>query len=126
AGAAAASHHASAPAAWQPPPGGTVTPPAPSVTPAAPTPSPSPSTGSSTRPAAGPAAPARFATLPPGTALPSDQQCATWVRAHPYPENKGGNRRANQTTGQPVGTGFFQGDDPRAGTRIAARVDGQA
>jgi autotransporter family porin len=84
--------------------------------------------GAQAAPAGAPApaaAPARFATLPPGAALPSGSQCATWVRTRPYPENKGANRRANQTTGHPVGAGFFQGDDPRAGTRIAARVDGQ-
>ena len=79
-------------------------------------------------PGAGPGAaagPARFATLAPGAALPSGTQCAAWVRAHPYPENKGGNRRANQTAGHSVGTTFFSGDDARAGSRIAARVDGQ-
>jgi len=75
-------------------------------------------------PAAGPA-PARFATLPPGAALPSDAQCATWVHARPYPENKGVNRRANQTVGHAVASGFFAGDDARAGTRIAPRVDGR-
>ena len=117
-------------AAWHS--GGTVAPPAPSAagasaaTPASASPSAatSASAGPSTRPAAA-AAPARFATLAPGATLPSGAQCAAWVRVHPYPENKGGNRRANQATGQPVGTGFFTGDDPRAGTRIAGRVDGQ-
>jgi autotransporter family porin len=47
------------------------------------------------------------------------------VRGRPYPENKGGNRRANQTVGHAVGAGFFQGDDARANARIAVRVDGQ-
>jgi autotransporter family porin len=71
------------------------------------------------------AAPGRFGTLAPGAALPSGAQCATWVRAHPYPENKGGNSRANRTTGHGIGGGFFGGDDPRANSRIGARVDGQ-
>jgi autotransporter family porin len=71
------------------------------------------------------AAPARFATLPPGAALPSGARCATWVRAHPYAENKGVNKRANQTTGQAIGAGFFQGDDPRANSRVGVRVDGK-
>jgi autotransporter family porin len=102
----------------------------PSSVDASPSGSPAPSSAS---PAASPsgaggaaagAAPARFATLAPGAALPSGAQCATWVRARPYPENKGVNRRANQTTGHSIGTGFFQGDDPRANTRIAPRVDG--
>jgi autotransporter family porin len=74
---------------------------------------------------AGGAAPARFATLGPGAALPSGAQCATWVRAKPYAENKGANRRANQVTGHTIGTSFFSGDDARANTRIAPRVDGQ-
>jgi autotransporter family porin len=87
--------------------------------------SPAPSRSGPAAPAPAAATPARFATVPPGAALPSGAQCATWVRARPYPENKGVNRRANQTTGQSIGTGFFPGDDPRAGTRIAPRVDGR-
>lgn len=69
--------------------------------------------------------PARFDTLPPGAVLPSGTQCASWVRAKPYPENRGANRRANQTTGDPVGSAFFSADDPRANSRIATRMDGQ-
>jgi autotransporter family porin len=85
---------------------------------------------SSTPSGAGPAhgagtAPGRFATLPPGAALPSGTQCATRVRAHPYPESKGSNAAANRTTGHGIGSAFFSGDDPRANTGIAARVDGQ-
>jgi hypothetical protein len=71
------------------------------------------------------AAPARFATVPPGAALPSGAQCAAWARAKPFPENKGVNKRANQTVGHSIGTGFFQGDDARANSRVAPRVDGQ-
>jgi len=48
-------------------------------------------------------APARFVTLPPGAALPTEQQCAAWVRAVPAPaEVKGVNRTANATTGRPI------------------------
>ncbi|OLB77101.1 MAG: hypothetical protein AUI14_17320 [Actinobacteria bacterium 13_2_20CM_2_71_6] len=97
----------------------------PSGTPTA-RPSASASPSGSATPGSPPAAtPARFATLAPGAALPSGAQCATWVRAKPYPENKGANRKANQTTGHHVGTSFFQGGDPRANAKIGARVDGQ-
>jgi len=110
-----------------PDPSGTDDAASPSV--ASPSPDPSPSAASPTPSArTGPApagAPARFATLPPGAALPSGAQCAAWVRARPYPENKGANKRANQTTGHGIGTGFFTGDDPRANTRFGVRVDGQ-
>jgi len=71
------------------------------------------------------AAPARFTTLGPGAALPSGAQCATWVQAQPYNENKGVNRTANQTTGHHIGSDFFGGDDPRANSVIGLRVDGQ-
>jgi len=74
---------------------------------------------------AGPAAPAHFTTLAASATLPSGAQCATWVRATTYPENKGGNRTANQTTGHHVGSNFFSGDDARANSVIAPRVDGQ-
>jgi len=73
----------------------------------------------------GPAPPAHFTTLPPGTALPSGAQCASWVRATAYTENKGANATANRATGQPVGAQFFSGDDARANSAIAPRVDGQ-
>jgi hypothetical protein len=114
--------------AWGNPPGtGAAAPSDPASPAAAPTsasPAASAAASQGSRPGSA-AAPARFTTLPPGATLPSGAQCATWVRAHPYPETKGSNRRANQTTGHSVGTAFFQGDDPRAGVRIAARVDGQ-
>jgi hypothetical protein len=76
-------------------------------------------------PPSGAAAPARFATIPAGRPLPSGTQCGVWVRARPYPENKRANARANQTTGHPLGGALFTGDDPRANTTIASRVDGQ-
>ena len=68
--------------------------------------------------------PAYFHTLPPGAALPSGAQCARWVRARPIAENKGVNRRYNQTTGGPVGPGFLSGDEPQADQLIAPRING--
>jgi hypothetical protein len=59
------------------------------------------------------------------SALPSGAQCAAWVRAAAYPENKGANARANKVTGHRLGSSFFTGGDARANTLIAARVDGQ-
>ncbi len=73
----------------------------------------------------GGAAPAHFTTLPPGAKLPSDAQCATWVRQSTYKENKGSNKKANATTGNHLGSNFFSGDDGRANSVIAPRVDGQ-
>ncbi len=70
-------------------------------------------------------APARFTTKRPGAALPSGAQCATWVRARPYPENKGANRTKNRTMGHRLGPGFFSGGDARANSTIAPRVDGR-
>jgi autotransporter family porin len=89
---------------------------------------PAPSSAAGTPSAGGAApkaAPARFATLPPGAALPSDTQCATWVRARAFAENKGANRTYNATTGHHVSAELFSGDDPRAGRLVAPRVDGQ-
>jgi hypothetical protein len=96
------------------------------ATPEAPpaTTAPAPATRTTAAAPAG-AAPARFTTLSPGSALPSGAQCATWVRAQPYPENKGANRTANQTTGHRIGSDFFGGDDPRANGVVGPRVDGQ-
>jgi autotransporter family porin len=71
------------------------------------------------------AAPARFTTKGPGAKLPSGAQCATWVKSRPYKENKGVNRTANQKTGHHVGGSFFSGDDARANSKVAPRVDGQ-
>ena len=70
-------------------------------------------------------APARFTTLPPGSKLPSGAQCANWVRQTTYKENKGVNQAANDSTGQHLGSAFFSGDDSRANSVIAPRVDGQ-
>jgi autotransporter family porin len=69
------------------------------------------------------AAPARFANRPPGSALPSGEQCARWVRAKPAPENKRANAAANRRTGQRVGADVFSGNQ-QAANRIGARVDG--
>jgi hypothetical protein len=69
--------------------------------------------------------PARFVTLPPGSALPTDTTCAAAVR--PAAENKGVNKTYNATKGnQRLAPDFFapgSGDD-RANTEIAVRVDG--
>jgi hypothetical protein len=69
--------------------------------------------------------PKHFSLIAPGGALPTGAQCATWVRATAYPETKGANARANQTTGHHIDASFFHGDDPRASTSIGTRVDGQ-
>lgn len=64
-----------------------------------------------------------FSTLPPGSALPSDAQCAAAVK--PRPENKGVNAIYNATRGnQQLGEDIFAGDDPRALTQIRPRVTG--
>ena len=68
-------------------------------------------------------APAFFRTLPPRAKLPSGAQCAKWVRARPFRENKGVNRRFNRVTGHHVGRNFFQGE-PKANRRIARRING--
>jgi len=70
------------------------------------------------------AAPAYFHTVPPGHQLPTGAQCAAWVRARPVKENKGVNRRNNQTTGQRVSATFFSGDQPQANQWIAPRING--
>jgi hypothetical protein len=70
-------------------------------------------------------APAYFHTLPPGATLPTDAQCAQWVRESPQPENKAANERDNQITGQHVGAHFFSaGDSPQANELLAGRIDG--
>src|SRR5262249_48379787 len=91
------------------------------------TPTPSPSrTPPATAAAAGAAgAPAPFGTLPPGSALPGDAQCAAWVRARPFPENKRVNDGFDQAAGHRLGAAFFPtSDDARANTQIGVRVDG--
>jgi hypothetical protein len=96
----------------------------------APTPSPTPSAAPSAaaQAAAAPAgaAPRHFTTLPPGSRLPSSAQCAAWVAAVPYAENKRMNRTYDQATGQRLAGDFFAAgaDDPRANVQLAARVDG--
>jgi hypothetical protein len=89
-----------------------------------PTPTSSAASRTTTAPTA-PNAPAHFGTVAPSATPPSGAQCATWVRATPYQENKGANATANRTTGHHVGSDFFSGDDARANTVIAPRVDGQ-
>jgi hypothetical protein len=71
-------------------------------------------------------APSHFRTLPPGASLPGDAECAAWVRATPLPERKAVNRPFNQAAGQHVGSRLFDpgATDPRANSRIAARIDG--
>ena len=70
-------------------------------------------------------APSRFGTVAAGGTLPTGAQCASWVRAKPLAENKGANAGPNHTTGHRIPGDFFSGDDPRAGQRLAPRVDGQ-
>ncbi len=97
-------------------PGGAGTPPI-----VAPTGSPAP--GPSAQPSTGPSSPQRFTTLPPGSTLPGDDACASAVR--PAAENKRMNAAANATRGgQSIPASFFSGDDARAGSTIAPRIDG--
>jgi autotransporter family porin len=56
--------------------------------------------------------------------LPSDAQCAAWVRARPVKENKGVNATANHATGQHVDGSLFAGDTAKAASTIAPRIDG--
>jgi hypothetical protein len=65
----------------------------------------------------------KLTTLPPGSALASDAQCATRVRHKP--ENKPMNDGYNVTLGdQQLGSDVFNGDDPRAYTELGVRVTG--
>jgi len=68
--------------------------------------------------------PTHFATLAPSAKLPTDAQCAAWVRARPIAENKGSNKTANHTTGQHVDGSLFAGDAAKAASSIAPRIDG--
>ncbi len=64
-----------------------------------------------------------FSTLPPGSPLPSDAECAAAVKDRP--ENKRSNVTANNTPGnQHVSSELFSGDDPRAYPNIGMRVNG--
>jgi len=57
-----------------------------------------------------------FATLPPGSPLPSGAQCAREVRADKSQEIRPANAVFNRTVGQHVGPGLFpSGDSPQAG-----------
>ena len=81
--------------------------------------------GAKKPPTAGTAgAPTHFATLAPGATLPTDAQCAAWVRTRPIAENKGSNKTANHTTGQRVAGSLFAGDAAKAASSIAPRIDG--
>jgi autotransporter family porin len=81
--------------------------------------------GSKTGPPTGTtSAPTHFATLAPGAKLPTDAQCAAWVRARPMAENKGSNKTPNHTTGQHVAGSLFAGDTAKATSAIAPRIDG--
>lgn len=63
-----------------------------------------------------------FSTLPPGSKLPSDSECASAIKSRS--ENKGVNKTANATRGnQKLGSSFI-GGDPRANTELASRVTG--
>jgi hypothetical protein len=65
----------------------------------------------------------KLATLPPGSALPSDAQCADRVQHRA--ENKRVNVTHNATPGnQQLGSDIFSGDDPRAYTEMGVRVTG--
>ena len=66
-----------------------------------------------------------FATLVPGSTLPSSGQCAAWVRSDPSAENKAANTAFNGTTGQIVQGLFPAADDPRANQWIGPRINGQ-
>jgi len=68
--------------------------------------------------------PSHFATVAPGSSLPSSGQCAGWVRAQPFPENKRVNGPFNQSTGHGLAADFFTGDDARAASQVSPRVDG--
>ena len=66
-----------------------------------------------------------FLTLPPGSPLPGDAECAAAVK--PRPENKGANLAFNsQPEDQGLAEDFFTlgSGDPRANTEIGVRVNG--
>ena len=85
-----------------------------------------PATTSTSPPAVSGPGPARFRTLPPGSALPSGATCAALVRGRPQPETKRMNAAANRRTGHRLGDDFFDpgANDPRAAREIRPRVDG--
>jgi autotransporter family porin len=64
-----------------------------------------------------------FGTLPPGTRLPTDAQCAAAVK--PRPETTPANKPFNARRGrQRLARNFFTSGDKRANRDIAARVTG--
>jgi hypothetical protein len=64
-----------------------------------------------------------FTTLPPGSKLPSDAECAAMIKRRP--ENKRMNPTFNNTlANQKLASDFFSGGDSRANTEIAVRVTG--
>ena len=65
--------------------------------------------------------PPYFATLPPGSTLPSDAQCAEMVRLSGW-EPRPGNTIANQTTGTTVSS--MDGVDAVGNALFASRIDG--
>jgi len=68
---------------------------------------------------------AHFATLSPGTPLPTGAQCAALTRRVSTPENKGINKPFNQVTGHPVGNLFPAADNPSGSQELVPRIDGQ-
>lgn len=66
----------------------------------------------------------QFRTLPPSAQLPSEAQCARWVRESPSPEIRPSNNISNHTAGQHVGPRFFPADDRVQAERLAARISG--
>jgi hypothetical protein len=65
-----------------------------------------------------------FQTLPPGSPLPSGEECAQRVRRsnwEPRPENA----EANHTVPEEVSLPDWEGYDPRANTRLKPRIDGR-
>jgi autotransporter family porin len=74
-------------------------------------------------PTAKPSTARYFSTLPPGSVLPSDSECAAAIKHRP--ENKRTNAAYNAARGGPqLASNFFSGDDPRADTQIGPRVTG--
>lgn len=71
-----------------------------------------------------PIGPKFFNTVPPGKKLPTGEQCGKWVLSRPLKEDKGVNRKYNQTRGQKISHSFFSGDKPQANKLIAPRVNG--
>lgn len=103
-------------------PSPTATRPPPTVTPTQPPRPPATSTPTPVPPAPTVPASVYFSTLPPGSPLPSDGECAALVRADPSPETHPANAASNGRSGGPQvlidGVEGFRGD------RLAARISG--